>query len=164
MQVDLKSPLEKKSIFVKKSTIHGYGVFANEEIKEGAIIEECYVLTTELTVLSLTNYLFSNHEGVSALPLGFGCIYNHSANPNADYLFEAETPLLTITAIRLIKKGEEICISYGDEWFKLRKMKVKNISESIFKRKLLSFFLLLVRFGLLASILLIGLKWLSGIH
>ena len=30
---------------VKKSSIHGYGVFATEDIKKGDIVEECHFMS-----------------------------------------------------------------------------------------------------------------------
>lgn len=113
-------------LIVKKSPIHGYGVFADTDIQPNEIIEECYTLTLNDND-DLNNYLFSWKDKF-AIPLGFGCIYNHAPQPNAKYTMDENTSLFIVKANRLIKKGEEIFISYGKDWFDCRNMEIKKMS------------------------------------
>lgn len=123
----MKNYLIQNNIIVKKSLIHGYGVFATSPIQPQEIIEECHTLFMP-KVPALTNYLFNaNLESNSGLPLGFGAIYNHSDHPNATYEIDLNTNLTTFTALRFIQAGEEICISYGKGWFSSRNAKVIEI-------------------------------------
>lgn len=117
----MKKALYQNKIMVKKSRTHGYGVFATQTIKKGDIIEECYVLLTRGKDVALEDYYF-DANGKYALLTGFGVIYNHSENENADYKINAKRKLAVIKAIRTIKKGEEIFVSYGEKWFKSRKI------------------------------------------
>ncbi|ESZ97140.1 hypothetical protein SBOR_2498 [Sclerotinia borealis F-4128] len=49
-----------------------------------------------------------------AIVLGLGSIFNHSTlYPNVGWERDIEHLLMTYTAIRDIKEGEELCISYG---------------------------------------------------
>jgi SET domain-containing protein len=123
--------LLQRKISVKKSNIHGYGVFAAENIKAGDIIEECYVLLVTSQLSDLSNYYFQADDDVkSAIPLGFGCIYNHSNEPNAGYKYDSERQLMVFTAKRDIQKGSEIFTSYGQSWFDSRRLPVIPLTLS----------------------------------
>lgn len=109
-------------IEVKKSPIHGWGVFAKEDIQVGEILEETYfiVIPTNKNEGSsiFIDYRFNfprtdfRHQ---VIPFGFACIYNHSNNPNATWETDEENELFIFTAIKDIKKGEEICTYYGGD-------------------------------------------------
>lgn len=120
----MKLQLVQAPLIVKKSSRHGYGVFAGKRFKEGDLIEECYILITRGKDKALENYYF-DVNGKYALLTGFGCIYNHSEDPNADYRYNEKRKLFTFKAEKTIRKGEEIFISYGEDWFSDRKKKPK---------------------------------------
>jgi SET domain-containing protein len=124
----MKKQLFVNKIIVKKSSTHGYGVFAAKAFKKGEIIEECYIIISRGGDRKLEDYYF-DVNGKYGLFTGFGIIYNHSDNPNADYHINAKRKLTTFKANRAIKKGEEIFISYGEEWFSSRNMKEKKPRE-----------------------------------
>jgi uncharacterized protein len=55
-----------------------------------------------------------------ALALGLGSLFNHSTrHQNIGWLRNTESDVIVYTALRDIKKGEELCISYGSArlWF-----------------------------------------------
>ena len=55
-----------------------------------------------------------------ALALGLGSMFNHSTlHQNVGWKRNTETDVIVYTALRDIKKGEELCISYGSArlWF-----------------------------------------------
>ena len=106
-------------LIVKKSPIHGYGVFANQDFQPGDIIEECYSLLADSKNTDFKNYYFQAADKI-AIPLGFGCIYNHSNQPNANYGFDVESSLIIFSAHLPIQRGEEILVSYGKSWFEER--------------------------------------------
>jgi len=119
----MKAKLFLNNICVKKSKTHGYGVYAEKDIKKGEKIEECYIIISRKGWdRALEDYYF-DVKGQYAIFTGFGIIYNHSDDPNADYFINAKKRITTIKANRKIKKGEEIFISYGDGWFKSRGIK-----------------------------------------
>ncbi len=110
-------------IQVKESPIHGWGVFACEDIEEGEIIEECPFLKLPVkrgdvnyTLIDYTfqwpkSLLWENH----VIALGYGSLYNHSNNPNSDWESSNDKESFLFTAKRKIMKGEEIFIYYGGE-------------------------------------------------
>jgi SET domain-containing protein len=109
-------------IFIDKSPVHGWGVFAKEDIMEGEVFEECPVLTLpiekgEVTSL-LIDYRFNWPQGgeweEQVFPLGYGGLYNHSENANAYWVSNLENKTFQFISHREIKKGDEIFIWYGD--------------------------------------------------
>lgn len=115
----MKKELFQNKLTVKKSSIHGYGVFAAKAIKKGELIEECYMLISKGGDDVLEDYYFQAGKKY-AMFLGFGCIYNHSDEPNADYKLNIKQKVVTIKASENIPKGAEIFVSYGEEWFSSR--------------------------------------------
>jgi len=115
-----------KNIEVRKSPIHGYGVFATEDIPAGEILEEChFILFPQIKKITkadpLCAYGFAwPHQTQEtlhlntqlAIPLGTGCVYNSSPNNNAIYTNDLKRQLIIFSAIKPIKKGEEICTDY----------------------------------------------------
>ena len=67
---------------------HGRGVFATRDIAEGETVEICPTLEVEDTAVSgtLSDYVFSSadDEHIVILLLGYGMLYNHSADANCD--------------------------------------------------------------------------------
>ncbi|OGD61948.1 hypothetical protein A2160_01110 [Candidatus Beckwithbacteria bacterium RBG_13_42_9] len=109
-------------IEVKKIRDKGRAVFALKNIKPGEIIESCPIIKItprerkkcEKTILSYYIYPWRSTQSGSIV-LGFGSIYNHSFNPNADWKQNFKTESMVYRAIRAIKKGEEITVNYNGE-------------------------------------------------
>ena len=62
----------------------------------------------------------SGRTMTQALALGLGSMFNHSTrDQNVGWLRDTETDVIVYTALRDIKAGEELCISYGSArlWF-----------------------------------------------
>ena len=98
----------------------GRGVFANRTFAEGETVEVCPTVEISQGGGDLADYLFeSTNEGMFLVVLGFGMLYNHSSEPNLDY-FQENDAALAFVAQRQIDKGEELTISYGDEWWSAR--------------------------------------------
>lgn len=146
-----QSVLIRKELFVKKSSVEGYGVFAATDIDKDDIIEECYALHVSKRVPDLINYVFTAGAERDALPLGYGAIYNHAVNPNADYLYDIERGIITFKAIKTIKKNEEIFVNYGSNWFPSRAAKCKRPSLWFRFKKSIASFKLLARFSIVLA-------------
>lgn len=111
-------------IFVAKSEVHGYGVFASAFIIEGEIIEECpiYDLKIPKGEVSdvLIDYRFNWPQGTDfwekqVIAWGWGSLYNHSNTPNALWRSNLENQTFEFYALRDIKPYEEIFTYYGGE-------------------------------------------------
>jgi hypothetical protein len=101
---------------------HGRGVFAARRFTEGDVVETCptvQVPDSEVTG-GLRDYVFASVEqGDVVLALGYGMLYNHSADPNVEY--EQDEPgSISFFARRAVKPGDELTIDYGEEWWETR--------------------------------------------
>ena len=71
---------------------HGRGVFATRHFDKGDSVESCPTLElpADQVVGRLNDYVFGSNEGEDEvlLLLGFGMLYNHSAEPNLEYVQE----------------------------------------------------------------------------
>ena len=141
MKSDLKVPT---SIAIKKSALHGRGIFAVKNICEGEIIEEChYVLLAGDThhdypetpmfirsnpifqmyasrLKSLEEYSYfaknENNKLRQAIVLGCGMIYNHNSNPNVSYAQSIDDEIFIFSANKAIDAGEELFVDYGPSY------------------------------------------------
>jgi hypothetical protein len=130
-------------IEVRKSPIHGYGIFAKETIEAGELIEECRLL--KLGYRSnynhdpvLKDYVWAGkddgeqtklHGSTQYMAFGFGSLYNHADQPNTNQNLNFETEVMTIKAKRPIQKDEEIFVTYGRKYFMIRNF-WKNINQN----------------------------------
>jgi uncharacterized protein len=113
------------AVTVRRSGIHGRGVFAAQNFQEGDVIERCPVILLRekdfphVDATALYGYCYA-WGGGGAIALGYGSLYNHSVTPNAFYMVNEENETIDIFAERTIVEGEEVTISYGspeDLWF-----------------------------------------------
>ena len=109
-------------IEVRNTRNKGRGVFALRNFKAGEIIENCPVLwldskqrkKCEGTILAY--YMYPWRSTVTgSIVLGYGSIYNHSFEPNADWKQNFKTKNMVYRAVKPIKKGEEILVNYNGE-------------------------------------------------
>lgn len=107
----------KNKITVKDSGKMGRGVFATENIEKGEVIEVApiIVLQFEDFVETRWNLLFEYYfwmDDEVVLALGYGSLYNHAADANAEYKIGVKKKSITFKAVKDIKKGEEILFNY----------------------------------------------------
>jgi SET domain-containing protein len=112
-------------IEIKESPNKGLGVFAKEKIFKGEIIEITPLIKLNVPYNSdvLDDYRFNypkNSTQKFVVVLGYGSIYNHSNQNNADWRDNGHM-MFEFFALRDIEHGEEICTKYGGpEYFKQR--------------------------------------------
>jgi SET domain-containing protein len=105
-------------VYAAPSRRHGLGVFAAHRIMQGTIIERCPVLVVaaqhvaSLERSGMYGYLYE-WDGDAGVALGFGCLYNHSFEPNAEYEAWIDDKLVVVRALRTIGAGEEITLNYA---------------------------------------------------
>jgi len=115
--------------FIADSKIHGHGVFADKKYSKGDTIEFCpYLIIGEDDISEtsiLHDYLFgSPYENDTNFyaPLGFGMVYNHSSNPNAEWeLCDSDDRFIKFFALKNIERYEEILHDYGTDYWESRK-------------------------------------------
>lgn len=109
-------------VYIDKSPVHGWGVFAKTDIEENEVIEECTILTLpinkgEVSPL-LIDYRFNWPQGndfeEQVIGLGYASLYNHSQNPNAFWVSDIPKRTFKFISNKKILEGEEIFTWYGD--------------------------------------------------
>ena len=110
-----------QKVEIKESPIHGKGVFALHDIKEGEILAVSHVTLlhhNEQLPEAIATLEFPWDEEFYALCLSdVGSIFNHDKNFNAKVVHQDKEALTqTFASTRLIKKGEEVFIYYNDDF------------------------------------------------
>ncbi len=90
-------------ICVKKSKIHGKGLFSTEKISKGTVLGKCKTRKTKKTNM----YTLWSDDKPRDVTCDFKYI-NHSKKPNVAYYDD-----YTVVALKKIKPGEELTHDYG---------------------------------------------------
>ena len=119
-------------LYIAHSKRGGRGVFTGKNIPADTTIELAPVIlldpadTERIHDTHLHDYYFLWGEEGSAIALGYGSLYNHSSQPNADFRMDFDRKEIKFFALKDIPAGKEILINYTDEedertrlWFQL---------------------------------------------
>ena len=110
-----------KKVYLDKSVLGGCGVFANEDIKTGDIVEKgiMSVLTNVDGHENPMLFTWSDDRTKWAIGTGLLHYYNHSDNPNIKKDGDLKANTMTIIALKDIKKGDELLGTYySKKWRK----------------------------------------------
>jgi len=106
-------------LYYATSEIHGYGVFSEEDINEGDVLEEVPVIELPKEQVRfvdqtlLYDYYYGWADDNIAIALGFGSLYNHSYKPNAYYERHFESKTIRYIALTFIGANQEITTNYN---------------------------------------------------
>lgn len=128
-------------LYVAPSQKGGRGIFTSQKIAAETVIEmsPVIVLSTRdrihIEATKLHDYIFEWGENRKkcCVALGYVSLYNHDYSSNCDYEMDFEHATMTIKTIRIIEKGEELCVNYNAEpnnqtpvWFDASSKKQKK--------------------------------------
>jgi SET domain-containing protein len=111
------------SLYIAQSHGKGKGIFTNEPITAGTLIEIAPVIVLPekdsalIDQSFLYNYYFlwgDEHKGY-AICLGYGSLYNHSYSPNCIYETYYEDEAIHFITIKNIAAGEELTVNYNHD-------------------------------------------------
>jgi SET domain-containing protein len=112
--------LEKNpNIQVRKSILHGLGVFATNDIPGNTLLEECHgaILSKEefdtvkeIPAIACNTFSVSKTEII--LPYGYGAIYNSKKNANVKSIYNVDRKILSFYTTKDIKMHEELFLDY----------------------------------------------------
>lgn len=123
-----------EGLLIIQTQLKGRGVACIQTIEKHSIIEVCpaIICDSESTALlhrsHLHDYYFiwDAEEKTSAIALGYGSLYNHSNEPNADFEVDYDSQSIIITALSQIESMQEITLDYNSGkssehslWFKI---------------------------------------------
>lgn len=93
---------------------YGYGVFANEDIKTGEVVEIGLMYVIEGVDGNNNEHLFTWSDDRTKWAGASGCIpfYNHSNEPNIKKVGDLVNNTMQIIALKDISKGEELRNTY----------------------------------------------------
>lgn len=119
-------------LYIAASEGRGRGVFTAVDINKGDIVEYCPLLIIPPNQRSLIDktifydYYFEWPEpkGAACIPLGYGCIYNHSQSPNIEIVLDIAGKVLQFHCLKKTPAGSELLLDYtGGEkeelWFEV---------------------------------------------
>lgn len=127
MSKKLDRLFSSKRIEARKSPLHGWGVFAKEDIEKGIILEQSHGLfmprdffeAVTLPTLRCNGFAFPRDTAHAEImiPFGLGCVYNTLPKEqcNANWYCDEVNKLIIYYTLKDIKKDEEIVIDYYDE-------------------------------------------------
>ncbi|MFN5134567.1 MAG: SET domain-containing protein [Chitinophagaceae bacterium] len=122
-------------LYIDNTEDKGRGVFTNEAIDAGDVIEIAPVIVmgaqerVHLDATLLHDYIFEWGEDRKqcAMALGWIPIYNHSSDANCEYLMDFEEKAMFLKTVRIVQAGEELTINYngdfdnsGPVWFDVK--------------------------------------------
>jgi uncharacterized protein len=114
-------PMGPRRLYLRRSPIHGLGVFAATDRQPGVVLEVSPVLVVRrkqvaaLQQTVLCRYFFQWPPHSAALALGYGSLYNHSYQPTARFELDVEWGLILFAAIQPISQNQEITINYNGD-------------------------------------------------
>lgn len=134
----------RKGLYLKQTPAKGRGVFCEEDISQGDIIEVTPALvlnetdTAHIDKTILHDYKFTtgalskrqrklygikDPDKSCCMILGLIAFCNHDEHPNANIFWEEVDGVAyhILEATRFIPKNTEICTTYGEGWFAERK-------------------------------------------
>ena len=114
----------KPYLYVAKADGKGRGIFTKENIRTNTIVEVSPVIVLSqrdrklVDQTLLHDYIFEwgDSRRQACLALGYVSLYNHSYASNCEYEMEFDKGIISIRAVRSIKKGEELFINYNGTW------------------------------------------------
>jgi len=104
--------------------INDYGVFTNEFIKKGELVETCYLIKIELPS-SIPSYSHLIQDKF-VLPLGYGSIYNHNETPNL-ILKSYDEKHIQFYSIKDIEPNTELCYYFNKRFSDIKPKTGKSI-------------------------------------
>lgn len=110
-------------LYIAESPGKGRGVFTAEPLGPGDVIEICPVIVLgpeDLPAIHRTGlhdyyFLWGPDRDRCAIALGYGSLYNHHPEPNAEIEMDEEAGQILVVCIQPIAPGEEITIHYHND-------------------------------------------------
>ena len=108
-------------LYVAASGQRGRGVFTATELRPGDLIEICPVIIIpgkdkaliDQSILHDYYFIWDENERSIDLALGYGMLYNHRSEANAEAERDLSAEVIRIYCLKSVAAGEEIFINYN---------------------------------------------------
>jgi SET domain-containing protein len=107
------------NLYVKYiDNIKGWGVFAKEKIEKGKVIERINSIPVHISMKDFYDYFFDFNGTDTLVPLGYGCIYNHSEDANIFWkVVDKKRFIIEFYTLKDVEIDEELCHNYGGNYW-----------------------------------------------
>jgi len=106
------------NIEIRKSIVHGWGVFTTSDIPKDTLLEECHGLFLSKEEFKKCDNIpgivcnsFNIKERIM-IPYGYGAIYNSRKDNTVAIKFNIDNQILSFITIKNIKANEELFLNY----------------------------------------------------
>jgi len=107
------------NIEIRRSVIHGWGVFAKQKINQYTLLEEAPYFAVPDEQLSYApeceRYSYWLTDNSQLIGMGYAGLYNHSDSANASYEIDYVNQVIRHYSIFDIEANQEITLDYGKE-------------------------------------------------
>src|SRR5687768_11630969 len=111
----------RMSLVVRQYKGVGRGVYSTEPFRRGDVVEVSPVVVLSAkdwkrargTTLERYVFAWGPSGRANAVPLGLGGVFNHSDDPNLDFVLNRGDESIIFRARRHIPAGEQLTINYG---------------------------------------------------
>jgi SET domain-containing protein len=120
------------NVIIKNTKKYGRGLYAARNLDKGEVVEIAPVVVLSqadsriIGITKLTMYLFEWKNKDAGFALGYGSLFNHSKKENVSYEARFKTNDIVFTAIKKVKKGQQLFIDYGYDPIKEMKIYQKG--------------------------------------
>ena len=90
--------------------------YFEDEIAKAVVLGAKDRKTIDQTLLHDYIFEWGETRRQACIALGYVSLYNHSFTSNCEYEMDYDYQLITIRAVRSIRKGEELTINYNGTW------------------------------------------------
>lgn len=103
---------------VKRSKVHGYGVFTTSKVRKGGVVGKSHVVcltlhqAKELDSTAIGAYLWDAGRDRAVLALGDASFVNHSDEPNVEGWIDWEDRTIKLKALYPLEQDVEVFIDY----------------------------------------------------
>lgn len=113
---------------IRKSIIHGWGVFTRDQIDANELLAECHGILINPREMKRCNRV----EGIARasirvgeylyiIPNGVGGYFNSHHNNNVTYYYDKKEKIISFYSTSLIKKDRELLLNYEEARLELDK-------------------------------------------
>jgi hypothetical protein len=109
------------TVKIRKSPVHGRGMFSTRKLGRGTVLDRGYTVALDEVPGEqsevVDRYAFDYDGKRRCIILGMASLCNHKLDANAEIEIDENRGTYRLISLREIKRGEEIFIDYGEDYW-----------------------------------------------